>query len=87
MHTGDSHDKLYDMQTNVSELLRNFPKIRRAALAGERVVIRTKEGDLVLTAEKPAGRSMFGCLASTIDSGTMSEADSGASEGDWGASL
>ena len=75
------------MQTNVSELLRNFPKIRRAALAGERVVIRTREGNLVLTAEKPAGSSLFGSLASTIDSADMTEADSGADQSDWHPSL
>ena len=75
------------MHTNVSELLRNFPKIRRAALAGERVVIRTREGNLILTAEKPAGHSLFGSLASTIDSRRMTEADSGVDESDWNASL
>jgi hypothetical protein len=75
------------MLTNVSELLRNFPKIRRAALAGERVVIQTREGDLVLTSLKPAGSAMFGCLASTIDSRDLTEADSGAAEDDWAASL
>lgn len=75
------------MQTNVSELLRNFPKIRRAALAGERVVIRTREGNLVLTAEKPAGNSLFGILKSTIDSRRMNEADSGADDEDWKPSL
>jgi hypothetical protein len=75
------------MQTNVSELLRNFPKIRRAALAGERVVIRTREGNLVLTAEKPAGNSLFGILKATIDSRRMNEADSGADDKDWKPSL
>ncbi len=80
-------DKLFDMQTNVSELLRNFPKIRRAALAGETVLIRTREGNLVLTAEKPAGQSLFGSLGATVDSKSMTEADSGADEADWTASL
>ncbi len=75
------------MQTNVSELLRNFPKIRRAALAGERVVIRTRDGNLILTAEKPAGRSLFGSLASTVDSKHLNETDSGAAETDWNPSL
>lgn len=75
------------MQTNVSELLRNFPKIRRAALAGERVVIHTREGNLVLMAEECAGRSLFGSLASNVDSGEMTEADSGAGAADWNASL
>jgi hypothetical protein len=81
------YDKLLDMQTNVSELLRNFPKIRRAALAGERVVIHTREGDLVLTAKKPAGSAMFGCLATTIESRGLSESDSGAADSDWEPSL
>jgi len=80
-------DKLSDMDTNVSELLRNFPKIRRAALAGERVVIHTREGNLVLTAERPVGRALFGSLAAAIDSGSLTEADSGADESDWDASL
>lgn len=75
------------MDTNVSELLRNFPKIRRAALAGERVVIHTREGNLVLTAEKTVGRALFGSLAAAIDSGSLTEADSGADESDWDASL
>lgn len=85
--SGRQDDKLLDMQTNVSELLRNFPKIRRAALAGETVLIRTREGNLVLTAEKPAGQSLFGSLAATIDSRSMTEADSGADDADWTASL
>jgi hypothetical protein len=75
------------MRANVSELLRNFPAIRRAALAGERVVIETREGNLVLTAEKPEPRSLFGCLSSTIDSGSLTETDSGADPQAWKASL
>jgi hypothetical protein len=59
----------YLTRTNVSELLRNFPKVRRAALAGERVVIETREGNLVLTAEKPAARSLFRALADAIEQG------------------
>jgi hypothetical protein len=75
------------MRANVSELLRNFPAIRRAALAGERVVIETREGNLVITAEKPEGRSLFGCLAASIDSGTLTEASTGADPDDWIPSL
>ena len=44
------------MQINVSGLLREFPKAKRAALAGERVHIKTREGNLILMAEKPAGK-------------------------------
>ncbi|MDZ4695222.1 MAG: hypothetical protein SGI86_08725 [Deltaproteobacteria bacterium] len=75
------------MQTNVSELLRNFPKVRQAALAGERVIIRTREGNLVLTAEKPMGRSLFGSLAANIDSKTLRAIDSGADDPDWEPSV
>jgi hypothetical protein len=75
------------MQINVSELLRNFASIRRAALGGERVVIRTREGNLVLTAEVQEPKSLFGSLAGGIDSSALSESDSGADEADWEPSL
>jgi len=48
--------------TTVTTLLREFPKIRRAAMAGERIIIRTRQGNLVLTAEKPTGSGILGCL-------------------------
>ncbi len=35
-------------------LLRNFASVRRAALAGPRIVVATREGNLVLTAESRA---------------------------------
>ena len=50
------------MQTNVSTLLREFPKIRRAAFRGERVVIETREGNLILTAESTPGLGILGAL-------------------------
>ncbi len=50
------------MKTNVSTLLREFPKIRRAALAGEDVIVVTREGNLRLTADKPEGGSILGCM-------------------------
>ncbi len=50
------------MQINVSTLLREFPKVRKAAFRGERVVIETREGDLILTAEKPPGLGILGAL-------------------------
>ncbi len=50
------------MKTNVSTLLREFPKVRRAALAGEDVIIVTREGNLRLTADKPEGGSILGCM-------------------------
>ena len=54
------------MQTNVSMLLREFPKIRRAAFRGERVVIATREGNLVLTAETPPGSTILGALKGQV---------------------
>lgn len=48
------------MKTNVSTLLREFPKVRRAALAGEEVIIVTREGNLLLTAQPPGGESILG---------------------------
>ena len=48
------------MKTNVSTLLREFPKVRQAALAGEEVIIVTREGDLRLTAVTRSGESILG---------------------------
>lgn len=50
------------MKTTVTVLLRDFPKVKRAALSGERVVIETKQGNLLLTAERSDGKSLFGCM-------------------------
>ena len=54
------------MQTNVSTLLREFPKVKRAALGGERVVIKTREGNLVLSAESPPVRNLLGSMRGTF---------------------
>ncbi len=68
---GKTYDKSSDIKTNVSTLLREFPRVRRAALSGERVVIETQEGNLVLTAEaaenKPHYASMKTRIVSTAD--------------------
>ncbi len=48
------------MHTDVNGLLRNLAEIRRAALAGEPVVISTPEGNLVLRAEGRAGTPLYG---------------------------
>ncbi len=48
------------MKTNVSTLLREFPKVRRAALAGEEVIVVTREGNLRITAEPPSGETILG---------------------------
>ena len=59
------------MQSNVSTLLREFPKVKRAALRGERVVIQTREGNLLLSAESPPDRTLLGSMRGTFtDAGT-----------------
>ena len=50
------------METNVSTLLREFPKVRRAVLSGEDVIVHTREGDLRITADKPKKGSILGCM-------------------------
>ena len=57
---------LSDMQTNVSTLLREFPKIRRAAMRGERVIIKTREGNLILEAEKSVSGGILGTMKEVI---------------------
>ena len=54
------------MKTNVSILLREFPKIRRAAFAGEEVVVVTRDGNLRITAEPPSGESILGSCGGKI---------------------
>lgn len=71
------------MQINVSGLLREFPKAKRAALAGECVRIKTREGNLILMAEKPAGESLFGTLAGNIQTADLRPETSGTDESDW----
>jgi hypothetical protein len=70
------------VKTNVTTLLRDFPKVRKAAFAGEEVIIETREGDLRLTAVPRTGKSILGSLkgeitfvADDIDRPTTSESD------------
>lgn len=54
------------MRTNVSTLLREFPRVRRAALAGETVIIETREGNLVLTAEIAEEEPVYGSMRDRV---------------------
>jgi hypothetical protein len=54
------------MRTNVSTLLREFPRVRRAALAGEEVIIETREGDLLLTAYVAEDVPRYGSMRERI---------------------
>jgi hypothetical protein len=95
---GGSHvvvlfDKLFDydtvesMETNVSTLLREFPKVRRAALAGERVIVHTREGDLWITAAQEEGQPLLGALRGVVEE-TADDLDQPTSgEQEWGPSL
>jgi len=79
------------MRTNVSTLLREFPKVRRASIAGEEVIIVTREGDLRLTAEARNGVSILGnskteilVADDDIDQPTTTDADWKSSENRYG---
>lgn len=54
------------MKATVSMLLRDFPRVRRTALSGEPVTIKTREGDLLLTAAPPEAGSVIGCLKGQV---------------------
>ena len=56
------------MHVNVSGLLRNFARVRRAALAGETVVIATPDGNLVLAAHPQVGDPLRGTPQGTVRS-------------------
>jgi len=75
------------METNVSGLLRDFPQVKRAALAGERVRIHTREGDLILTADRPSGNALFGCLKGQLHDRGMDPDQSGIESDAWEAGL
>jgi len=70
-------------------LLREFPKIRRAALAGEDVIVQTREGNLRISSEKPQMRSLLGALKGQVvyvDKGMELDSPT-SSEQEWDTSL
>jgi hypothetical protein len=54
------------MKTNVRTLLREFPKIRTAALRGETVIVHTQEGDLRITADNNSQKSSLGFMSGVL---------------------
>ena len=54
------------MKTNVSTLLREFPRVRRAVMAGETVIVETREGNLRITADRSGEQPLLGCLRGEI---------------------
>jgi hypothetical protein len=75
------------MKTNVSTLLREFPKVRRAALSGEDVIIVTREGNLRLTADKPEGGSILGCMKGQVLYSDDKLDEPTTTDDEWNASL
>ena len=75
------------MKTNVSGLLRDFPRIRRAALAGEEVLVETREGNLLIVAESPPSGSLYGSMKDEIESSEDSIDTPTLPTSEWGASL
>ena len=75
------------METNVSTLLREFPKVRRAVLSGEDVIVHTREGDLRITAHKPTTTSILGCMKGQVIYSDDNLDHATTTEDEWNASL
>ena len=54
------------MEATVTELLREFPRVRRAVLAGETVIIKAREGDMRLTMDGSQTSSRIGCMRGLV---------------------
>lgn len=50
------------MESTVTELLREFPRVRRAVFAGETVIIKSREGNMRLTLDTLGPGSLIGCM-------------------------
>jgi hypothetical protein len=50
----------------VTELLREFPRVRRAVMAGETVIIKSREGNMRLTLDVQNPVSLVGCMKGRI---------------------
>ena len=75
------------MRTNVSTLLREFPRVRRAALSGETVIIETREGNLMLTAEVAEKQPVYGSMADRVRSSSDDLDTPTLPEAEWDSSL
>lgn len=54
------------MHTTVTELLREFPKVRRAVLSGETVIIQSKQGNMRLTLDRSDSKPLVGALRGLV---------------------
>jgi hypothetical protein len=75
------------METNVTTLLREFPKVRSAALRGETVIIRSREGDFQFSLLRDSGRLLIGCLQGQLESSEDSLDRPTSEPVDWKPSL
>ena len=75
------------MNATVTELLREFPRLRRAAMAGERIVIKSREGDLLLTRDSKQPASLVGAMRGLLVRSDDNLDGPTTRQGEWGASL
>ena len=75
------------METNVSTLLREFPKIRRAALSGEHVMVHTREGDLLITRAPVTEKTVVGCMKGVLTASADDLDQPTSANGEWKASV
>jgi hypothetical protein len=75
------------METNVTTLLREFPKVRSAALRGETVVIRSRDGDFQFSLLRDSGRPLIGCLQGQLEASEDSLDRPTSKTDDWKPSL
>ena len=54
------------MHSTVTELLRDFPRVKRAVLAGEAVIIKSREGNFRLTLDTPVAERLVGGLRGLV---------------------
>ena len=50
--------RIFFMDSTVTELLRDFPRVKRAVLAGEAVIIKSREGNFRLTLDTPVAEKL-----------------------------
>lgn len=75
------------MDATVTELLREFPRLRRAALAGERIVIKSKDGDLVLMRDTARPASLVGAMPGLLTHAADDMDRPTSRANDWSAAL
>lgn len=75
------------MEATVTELLREFPRLRRAALAGEKIIIKSREGDLQLMRETSQPASLVGAMRGQLVSSADDIDQPATKDAEWVASL